>query len=197
MLHYADPIFSSYYGIQPTKEDGFVRYTATSSTSSDRYVHIYMNGTEVTGKYVVIKYRAYDPAAGQLSLRPYYAGSLAGGANAANGNGDALGSSFGAFIADGEWHYQIVQVPDSTLNHSSSKFLPNDDGTYTWRYLRIGFNATTTDGSAYLDIASLAFADNIEAVENYISSSVEECTHGKLINYEAFAPTCDEDGCAY
>ena len=168
MLHYSDPRVVNDNGVLASKEDGFVRYTATTAKNDDRYVLIYANGLAVTGRYMVIKYRAYDPGATEMTLRSYYAGSAMSTNSGAAGNGDSLSNGFGSFIADGEWHYQIIYIKDEWVNREQGHLALNADGTFTWKYLRIGFNTSVADGSAYLDIETLAFADRIEAVENYI-----------------------------
>ena len=161
MLHYADPIGKDPVRMTATQMDGFMRYSATNS--DDRYVHIYSGGTAVTGKYMVIKYRAYDPNNSELALRTFFAGSAASSNTGAAGNGDQYTSRSSTFIADGLWHYMIVSISDS-----NTQFGANADGTYTWKYLRFGFDASVYDGTAYVDIESLAFADNMTAVRRYV-----------------------------
>ena len=174
MLHYADPIGKAPVNMTATQENGFMRYSVTNP--DDRYIHIYSDGTAVTGKYMVIKYRAYDPNSTSLAHRTYYAGSIAGANSSAAGNGDGHVSVSGSFIADGLWHYQIVSISDS-----NTQFGANADGTYTWKYLRFGFDASVYDGTAYVDIESLAFADNMTAVNRYI--------YGDDATYKSEGPT--------
>ena len=168
MLHYAEPIIISQQAVTGIQEDGFMRYYPGGEASTDRYVQIYKSGTAVTGRYAVIKYRAFDPNASSLPIGNYYAGSAMSGKDSAHGDGDGIGSSFGAFIADGEWHYQIIYITDEMVNRTQGHLALNDDDTFTWKYLRITFHASVFDGSAYLDIDTIAFADREEAVNNYI-----------------------------
>ena len=153
-----------------TQKDGYVRYTVDKVSNKDVYTHIYRNGNVVTGKYMVIKYRMVNGGVNPTN-RSWFAGTVAGGNTGAAGNGDNSGivrfnnettSSGDSFVADGEWHYTIVSATSA-----NTKFVANEDGTYTWAYLRIGFDPKAFDGSCYLDIDEIAFADNLEAVEAY------------------------------
>ena len=145
------------------QQDGFVRYTATGS--SDPYIHIYRGGTVVTGQYMVIKYRIVNNGV-NCTTGGFYSGSVVPGYNGAqgkDGDGETIKQSTTLF-ADGEWHYLVV-TPNLAKNNA---FKPNEDGTYTWQYLRIGISGMQAfDGSCYIDIDEIAFADNITAAENY------------------------------
>ena len=147
------------------QKDGFVRYTATGS--SDPYIHVYRGGTVVTGQYMVIKYRIVNKDA-DCSLGGFYSGTVVTNYNGAQGGaviGD--GENFkqsNVLYGDGEWHYLVV-VPNLAKNNA---FKPNADGTYSWQYLRIGIGGMKAfDGTCYIDIDEIAFADNIVAAESY------------------------------
>ena len=148
-------------GYEISQQDGFVRYTATAAKGNDWYIHVYRYGTQVTGQFMVIKYRVVNNGKNPTH-RTFYAGSVAGGNTGATGNGDGSVTKYNAFIADGEWHYMIVTVPET-----NTKFTANADGTYSWAYLRLGFDPAATDGSCYIDIDEIAFCDNIVAAEKY------------------------------
>ena len=146
-----------------TREDGFTRYTATTEGNKDLYFHIYMGGEKVTGQYMVIKYRLVNNGK-NASAKSLYAGSAMSTNNVALGNGDGSGiTGSGSFLGDGEWHYYLISV-DPTKN---TQFADNGDGTYSFKYLRMGFNSDAFDGSCYMDIDFIAFADNEEAAKNF------------------------------
>ena len=146
------------------QHEGFVRYTATGS--ADPYFHVLRGNTVVTGQYVVIKYRIVNNGS-NCTAGGFYSGSVIPGYNGAQGGAAGDGETIkqvSTLYADGEWHYLVV-TPNLAKNNA---FKPNEDGTYTWQYLRMGIGGMKAfDGSCYIDIAELAFADNIKAAEKY------------------------------
>ena len=140
------------------EEGGFVRYTVTGTKDDDKFIHVYHSGTVVTGNYAVIKYRVSNK--GENAKSPSsYSGSIKGpNSMATDGNDCNTGSDI--LIGDGNWHYIVVAC-------DSKNFVANDDGTYSAKFLRIGLSGFATDGTAYIDIAEVAFADNLYACENY------------------------------
>lgn len=165
MIYKTEPISNGANGFTSSKQDGgIMRYTATGASGTDFYVHIYRNGKTVTGDAMVIKYRLVN-AGKNASLRSFFAGTTAGGYDGAKGgtvSDSSMFKSSSSFIGDGEWHYMVI-----TANKTANKaFKPNADGSYTWAYLRIGFNPAKFDGSCYLEIDEIAFADT-NAAEYY------------------------------
>ena len=187
----ANATAASANGYDISQQDGFVRYTATSA--SDYYIHIYRNGAQVTGQFMVIKYRMLNNGINP-TMRTWFAGSVAGGNTCAMGNGDNLVSNvnYTSFVADGEWHYMIVTIPDT-----NTKFTANEDGTYSWAYLRIGYTPAADDGTCYLDIDELAFCDNLEAAENYVNPGSSNHPEGGGDDVEILPPNKEENGGSY
>ena len=153
--------------IKTTQEDGFVRYTPTTSVS-DPYFYIYRNGHVVTGQYMVIKYRLVNNNTSITLSAPFASSAASGQTGAAGKNGDGSNKIVGdKLIADGEWHYFMV-----TPQEANTTFTANADGTYSWAYFRVKFvSFAAFDGSCYIDIAEVAFADNIYAAESYIAKN--------------------------
>ncbi len=149
-----------------TQEDGFVRYSPYAEPS-DGYFAPFNSNTAVTGQYMVIRYRLINnyTNAGTGSL---FASSAASGQTKAKGqNGDNKNSANSSLFGDGNWH-TIIITPDLEKNLT---FTPNADGTYTWNYLRMTPAFAAWDGSCYLDIDEIAFADNLEAAEHYAAQN--------------------------
>ena len=156
-----------------TQEDGFVRYAVTSDDNyADVYFYPYYNGTEITGRYVIIKYRLFNNGK-DASNRTFYIASLASGVNSAVHQASKGVTTSGKFIGDGEWHYYVVSIDPS----KSTCYTANDDGTYSMRYLRFGFNPATYDGTCYMDIDELIFSDDVEMIENYVSQNETKPTY--------------------
>ena len=160
--------------IMSYQENGFVRYKAEKDPNGDSYFFPLRNNKEVTGQYMVIKYRAENKG-NNLSVGVIYASSAASG-----GVPGAAGSSSNAVLtsktlyADGEWHYIVISP---NLN-SNASFTANADGTYSWAYIRTVVSGWSAfDKSCYLDIDEIAFADNEVAVWNYTGG-----THTPIFN---------------
>lgn len=164
VIYRTEAIANGTNGYTTKTENGYVRYTATGASGTDFYVHVYRFGTNVTGDAMVIKYRLVNDGK-NASLKSFFAGTTAGGYDGAKGGTVSDNSTFkssSSFIGDGEWHYMVI-----TANKTANKaFKPNADGSYTWAYLRIGFNPAKFDGSCYLEIDEIAFADT-NAAEYY------------------------------
>ena len=72
---------------------------------------------------------------------------------------------------DGEWAYIVIDLTSVPNNHFSS----SSNGTYSLRYFRLRYETSVinaADGNTpatytTLDIAYIAFADNLSAFEKY------------------------------
>jgi hypothetical protein len=154
-------------------EEDYVRYVAENQNGAEYYFYPLRYNEQVTGRYMVIKYRHYNGTKGTgVTVKSPFASSAASGQNNPV-TGDTSGQvnlSASAFIDDGDWHYLIINPKDT-----NDTFIPNEDGTYTWSYLRIragGWGAF--DGTCYIDIAEIAFADDLEAAQLYATENVTE-----------------------
>jgi hypothetical protein len=154
-------------------EEDFIRYKAVNNNGKEYYFFHLRYNEEVTGRYMVIKYRHDNgTATSGVTVKLPFASSAASGQNnpITGDTSKEVNLSAGEFIADGEWHYLIVNPKET-----NDTFIPNEDGTYTWSYLRIraaGWGAY--DGTCYLDIAEIAFADDLEAAQLYATENVSE-----------------------
>lgn len=150
-----------------SKEDGFVRYTIKAKPSDGYFLPFTGNTSNVTGQYMVIKYKLTNNGKNLTVTAPYASSAASGQGGAAGKNGDNSNSFVNGdtLYADGEWHYLVI-----TPNEGNATFVKNHDGTYTWTYLRITINNFDAyDGSCHFDIDEIAFADNMEAVNAYIA----------------------------
>ena len=158
-IYVAEPYYSgSISSFKGVEEDGYVKYTQTGT--SDPYIHLYLNGSVVTGKYAIIKYRTTKNGAGWDTS---FVGSVKGSHTAATSGCDSNTSSTrtGSFVGDGQWHYALIEA-------KSTCFVANDDGTYSYRFLRIDVCGLSVGDS--IDIDEIAFVDCLQAAEGYIYS---------------------------
>ena len=141
-------------------EEGFTRYTITAA--GDTYIHVYAEGTVVTGQYVVIKYRISN-GGNNAKAHNSFSGSIKGTSNMATDGNDSNKETpnNGTLWAGDDWQYLIIKC-------TSTNFIANDDGTYSARFLRLGLSEFATDGTAYIDVDEVAFADSHKVAENYV-----------------------------
>ena len=144
-------------------DEGFVRYKPITSNTNPFY-YIYRNGSVVTGRYVVIKYRLVNNNT-DTTISTSYSGSLASGLDKPKGE-DANTGALGTLVGDGEWHYLVVELPEN--NDSIKSMVYNEDGTFSLRFFRITTKFAAYDGTCYLDIDTLAFADCEDACDAYV-----------------------------
>lgn len=154
------------------EEDGedFTRYTV-SQTGGDPYAYIYKEGTAVTGQYMMIKYRLSNGGKDSELTTCYFA-STASGNGQAQGNGDGS-FNMGTFKdTNGEWAYIVIDLTSADNSHFAPKA-----GAYSLRYFRLRYDISLVkeaEGSSpaeytTLDIAYLAFADNLSAFDKYVT----------------------------
>ena len=147
--------------------EDFVRYT--QSGGNRVRVYLIFGNTAVTGQYLVLKYRFVNNGT-NADLKDIFAASTLSENPLARGNGDACGN-FGTMIADGEWHYLVVDlVAKNVANNGSGanlQIIADHNGDYAIKYIRADFTAATANGSCYLDVAYVGFADEAGAVERF------------------------------
>ena len=137
----------------------------------DPYTYIYRSSANVTGQYMMIKYRLHNNGKDSNLGSLFYASTMSGNPFA-QGNGDGGIKEMGTLNGDGEWHYIILDL----VNDKNTQFIMSPDGTYSLKYFRISFEVssfTADDGStAYtsLDVGFVAFADNVNALSNYVEA---------------------------
>ena len=150
--------------------EGVTRYTVTST--GDIFFHVYAEGTAVTGQYAVIKYRVSNGGANANFGNTFAGSAMDTDHGLAGSSSDQFGTTnSGVAYADGEWHYHIVKA-------TSAHFLPNEDGTYTYKFLRFGL--TDVVAGSYIEIDEVAFADNKYAADRYAYGDEAVCAHANV-----------------
>ena len=160
-----------------TDADGttFVRYQHTGekladgSAYADSYAIAFRGGKVGSGKYMIIRYRA-AAAADSLELGPCFGASVATGRLVAQDGNQSMGT-IGNIVADNEWHYLIVDITAK----GTKDIVADENGNIDLNFLRISFtNGALEEGSSefnYLDIDFIAFATELEALENYAANN--------------------------
>ena len=156
-----DTKYSQSYKFESLEENGenFVRYTVNGT--AEPFVYIYLDGSEITGDYVLVKYRVTNSATN--ALHSIHTATTKGGTSSAlDGTTANPPAQYLALDTTGEWAYAYVKL-------SSQRFTASDDGSYTARYIRV--SAGSTINSTSFDIALIGFADSEEAIQNYIAAN--------------------------
>ena len=129
----------------------------TETTIGEAFLNIYSGGREVSGQYIVIKYRIDAEDAGLISENLHLE-CFTSTKNAEATAGDyinTLGKEL--LIADGEWHVQIFDA--STLGDT---FSVNANGDYVAKYIRLDAlnNSDGIPTGLEIDIAFVAMCND-------------------------------------
>ncbi len=135
----------SYVRIQgnPTAAEAYI---TGYSTSISEYADV-----TNTGKYAVLKYRVSADCA-QIPFFEFWSSTQA--SSAAEGHQHR----YRAVVQNGEWQVLILDM----ASIKPSVFVPEADGTYFAKYLRLDFFDSKTPEETYLDIAYMGLCDSLE-----------------------------------
>lgn len=125
----------------------------------ENYATVYNNGNRVTGQYLIIKYRIPTTNIPDMNMELY--------TSTTGMDGIAKHHLSIKTFSDGEWHTVIV---DLSLGGTSEYYLKNEDGKYVASYLRMDILNYKASADEYIDIASVAFADDLDAAKSYDKS---------------------------
>ena len=133
---------------------------------SESYIQMFANKENVTGKYIVLKYRLPESNEKKISVVEFFTSTTNSSINGA----DSLYLS-NSIIADGEWHVLIVDLEAC----SKGAFAADADGNYIARYLRFDvFNYNLPTGIRF-DVAYLGIHDDLDEIRE-VNSDMETLT---------------------
>ena len=139
----------------------YVRFERDGA-STDGNINFMTGNTDVTGKYLVIKYRTDHATSGE-----FWANTTENSHSSGKANFNA------SFVADSNWHLMIVDLSTSISNYVKAA----EDGTYTIQWARIDLLNATAD-AGYFDIAYIAFTDDLSKVASIMQDGDESlCPH--------------------
>ena len=139
-------------------DNSYLRAKPTGNMS-ENYATVYSAGNKVTGQYLLIKYRV--PTTNQ-SNKPIEIYTSTVGMDGIQNHSLSMPVN-----SDGEWHVAII---DLSRGGKNEYFTVNEDGKFVASYLRLdilNYKATTDE---YIDIASVAFFDDLSAAVTYDQS---------------------------
>ena len=161
-------------------DDGsYVRFNSSTTSTAEGYFMPYVGDGTVTGQYMIIRYRTNTKQNWEL-----FVGANNGQSGFAAGDNFRLAYNYpewseGGMTADGQWRTTILDL----AKLRPERFLPETDGTYVADYIRWDiFNEKNGEGAEiYVDVAYVAFADNLEALVDMTDITgyiYVEATHG-------------------
>lgn len=131
--------------------------TDITSKETDGHFYLFNGNTEVTGRYLAIKYRTTTTSGSE-----FFVGANNGNTAAAAGENFYLNTG-AVYVNNGEWHVAIFDLAMLKQSH----FLPNENGTYTAHHIRWDiFNNMKTDDQS-VDIAYVAMSDDVMSLASF------------------------------
>ena len=142
-------------------------------------MNIASTGT-VTGQYMIMKVRLGENGLG-TKMMEMYTGTVSGLKGAGQGVSYKM-------VEDGEWHYVVVDIL-ARIGDASTYMVPNEDDTYTIRYLQLrpfagtqcsypkdenGVYPQKVMADDYLDIAYIAYCDDLADLKDIIDVETYE-----------------------
>ena len=147
-------------------DSSYVTIGVNTPSTPEAFLNIYSGGNEVSGQYIVIKYRIDSKHAGLIS-DDLHLECFTSTTNTEATGGDHINTLDKEILkADGEWHIQIFDA--STLN----SFTQNEDGKYVAKYLRLdALNQEVQLGGIPTDLEiDIAFVAMCEDTSAYLES---------------------------
>ena len=132
----ADKSYTRFYGNDSNPEGFFNVFTSMSD--------------EVTGQYLIIKYRISSEIAQKVNFQIYTSTVNAGAVAADNFNMPGC-------IQDGEWHILVCDMTKQGLPTFSE-----NDGKYLAKYLRLDIFSCKMPTDSYVDLAYVGMSDNLD-----------------------------------
>ena len=153
--------------------DGTVARIYNNTAKMESYFYLFKNNTEVTGRYLVIKYRA-ETQKGYIQI--YSSTQNAGASESGVFN---MTKSNELFVADGKWHIVIIDL--SKVNNT---YTANGSGQFVATHLRLDlFNETISD-SVYVDLAYVGICSDLsKAITEDKSVNTATVYDGSLKEY--------------
>ena len=140
---------------------------------------------EITGQYLVVKYRVPTTNTTKFSNFEFYLSST----NTDPKSGENI--KYETIKHDGEWHILVMDA--SSFNHKS--FKPDDEGKYNARYIRFDvFNTPNLLENNYIDIGFFGTCDTLEEICDITKNEFDkiDLSTGKG-NFELITKTCKLD----
>lgn len=131
---------------------------------------VYTNGTSVSGRYVIVKYRL------EKYLDPRYEFGIAASTTATSlGNGSHI--EYYVFgVTDGGWGYMVIDLEDTSAgtNNNAAQVTPNGDGDYI--ITALSFGGYDGDGSI-IDYQYVVMGDDLDKLVAAVKTLDDDATN--------------------
>lgn len=145
---------------------GFVRLHANPAVDREaNFMLIPSGSTTVTGQYMIIKYRTTCNYAWEIFM---------GGEGTKPGEGGHY--YIENFPADGEWQLLLIDLSDSRFGGLKA----NSKGEFILGHYRWDIFNTVSPNARYIDIAYVAFAEDLSTLKAINGEFAKYCNHSKL-----------------
>ena len=150
-----------FYSLDKESEGGidFVKMHATPKQPESQ-VDLYKNNEgEVTGQYLVVKYRIQESNPDKFALE-FFTSTV--NTSATGGDGFGLGENQGV-LYDGKWHVIVIDL----TSYGKSTISPNGDGEYKLQYIRFDPINGRLEPENRVDISYVAVHDNLDDIVEF------------------------------
>jgi hypothetical protein len=154
-------------------EDGVSYVRAYGNGMGEAHVTLLSNNNvTVTGQYLIYKYRLPSTNSAKPGNIEIYSSTTANSAAGDNGR-------YAPAYNEGAWRVVIVDLSEKPT------FTPNEKGKYMAKFLRVDLLNTKLTTEDYIDIAYIAFADDLAEAVKYNTgiNTVTFYTGGKNVAY--------------
>ncbi len=153
-----------------TEADGssYIRIQGVEGIS-DAYKTIYQVSDDIaSGQYIVVRYRYNQPAESEAGKNPkfqFYTSTVDAGAKGEYQMIETSNKDRVDLIRDGEWHTVVIDLSKSTKAEFVAQYQPDVEGRYIPKFLRFDFFNFQMDPASYLDVAYVAFRDDLDEIK--------------------------------
>ena len=140
--------------IEVSEDGSYVRFYGKGDDNfREAYFAVHENGTELSGQYIVMKYRIPASNTQTVSVQ-FYAKTNAGNET----DVDSMWAH--SLYRDDQWHIFVIDASKANPDN----YLPADDGKYYAMRMRLDIFNVVTSVDNYIDVAFLGICDSIEKV---------------------------------
>lgn len=164
-----------FLSVEVLEENG-KKFARFKGASSEAYLSLFADNEDVSGKYLVIKYRIPSDNSKKILSWNFFTSTV----NNEASSSDSLWAS-GLVVSDGQW--QVMAIDISGL--AKAGFDPNSDGDYVARYLRFDIFNEAFDEGTQIDFEYIAMYTSLEDIiaKNKDMKEIMHVTKSTEYNY--------------
>ena len=140
--------------IKLADDASYIRFYGNNA-AGEAYFTLFTDGSDVTGKYVAIRYRTSKSDSQKFNHLEFFSGT---DSKAPTGQGDYAHTP--GVIEDGEWHVIVFDLAAFLPN----AFKPDANGNYSAKYLRCDLFNQIMPADTYIDIAWIGMDSSLDEI---------------------------------